>query len=87
MPSAPRYSIGTWDSEQQAYTPQTDDLNRWINVDWQGLLRALRELKNEWGEDPYRVRFADGSRDSDWRTLVERTDGKTLPEILEQWQR
>ncbi len=63
------YSIGTWDTESQSYTPQQGMRNPCINVPWTGLLAALRELRREHGYD------LDGS------VLVERTTtGKTTTE-------
>jgi len=81
------YSVGTWDTDVSGYTPQPEMRCPCINVTWRGLLNALRELRNEHGYDAGRVRFADGSRDSDWSVLVERTDGLTLDEILRNWER
>lgn len=87
MSTEPLYSVGTWDAEAQGYTPQPEMRNQCINVTWRGLLAALRELRREHGYEAYRVRWEDGSRDSDWSVLVERTDGLPLEDILRQWER
>lgn len=82
-----RYSIGTWDTNKQAYTPQPECRTPCINVDIHGLRRHLRELRDEHGYGADRVRFDDGTHDSDWSVLVERTDGESLDEILKTWER
>ena len=86
--SEARYSIGTWDTELQAYTPQAGCDSPCINVDIHGLRRHLRELRDEHGYAADRVRDADGTHDdNDWCVLVERTDGMTIAEILKVWER
>lgn len=85
--SEPLYSIGTWDTAAQGYTLQPEMRSPCINVDVRGLRAALTELRREHGYDAYRVRFDDGTRDSDWSVLVERTDGMPFGEILESWKR
>ena len=61
----PLYSIGTWDTDLQAYTPQVGT-EPCINVPWRRLLQVMRLLR----QDGY-------SHDSnDWSVLVERTDGQ-----------
>jgi hypothetical protein len=87
------YSIGTWDSELQAYTPQAGMRNPSINVPWRGMLAALRELRREHGYDASRGRFPmlpgqiEHERWSDWTVLVERTDGAPEAQILKRWER
>jgi hypothetical protein len=72
----PLYSIGTWDTEQQAYTPQAGLTVPCVNVPWRTLLEVLRQLKSM-GYSCHRFRDADGSHDeNDTYVLVERTDGK-----------
>ena len=72
------YSIGTWDTDLQAYTPQAGLSVPSANVQWHGLLAALRELRTM-GYSCHYVRAADGSHDcNDWSVLVERTDGKVM---------
>jgi hypothetical protein len=88
-----RYSVGTWNTEEQGYTPQLEMRNPCINVPLSGLLAALRELRNEHGYAADRGRFPLETGDitqqrySDWSVLVERTDGIPLEEILKQWSR
>ena len=74
----PLYSIGTWDTDLQAYTPQAGLTVPCLNVPWRILLEVLRQLRRmgyschrrrhwfcgEWSYD-----------DNDWSVLVERTDG------------
>ena len=71
----PLYSVGTWDSERQAYTPQDGLIARSFNVTWLELRLALRELRSL-GYGAWRKRTGEGEHDSDWTVLVERTDGK-----------
>ena len=88
MADKPLYSIGTWDTDAQAYTPQPETKTPCINVDIQGLRRHLRELRDEHGYTAHRFRDDDGGHsDNDWSVLVERTDGKSLEEILKDWER
>lgn len=83
-----RYSIGTWDTELQAYTPQAGCDSPCINVDIHGLRRHLRELRDEHSYTAHRVRGDEGTHDdNDWSVLVERTDGATMDEIMKGWVR
>lgn len=76
MMTEPLYSIGTWDTEEQAYTPQIGLTVPCINVPWRTLLQVLRELKRM-GYSCHRLRDPEGTHDSnDWAVLVERTDGE-----------
>jgi hypothetical protein len=80
------YSVGTWDPEAQAYTPQIG-VGPSINVDWRGLLRVMRNLRAA-GYSAHRTRDERGDHeDNDWTVLVERTDGLTDAEVLEDWKR
>lgn len=77
--TTPLYSIGTWDTDMQAYTPQIGVTVPCINVPLATMLEVLRQLRRlgyschrrrhwfcgEWSHD-----------DNDWSVLVERTDGK-----------
>lgn len=67
------YSVGTWDGEKQAYTPQEGLSVPSQNVPWTGLLAVLRELR-KMGYSCHRFRDPDGSHDTS--VLVERTDGR-----------
>lgn len=74
----PLYSVGTWDTDEQAYTPQAGLTVPSQNVPWLTLLQVLRELRRM-GYTAHRYRDADGGHeDNDWAVLVERTDGKPL---------
>jgi hypothetical protein len=80
--TAPLYSIGTWDTDLQAYTPQAGLTVPCLNVSWQIMLEVLRQLR-KMGYTCHRRRDAAGEHDdNDWSVLVERTDGND-PE----WQR
>ena len=73
--SEPLYTIGTWDMDEQAYTPQVGLTVPCINVPWRTLLQVLRELR-QLGYTAHRRRDANGDHDdNDWAVLVERTDG------------
>ena len=85
-----RYAIGTWDTEAQAYTPHP-------GCDWCGLTRrqlveAMRELR-ECGYTCHRVRERDehgqhtGEVESDVSVLIERVNGRTPEQVLQDWQR
>jgi hypothetical protein len=74
----PLYSVGTWDTESQAYTPQEGLTVPSQNVPLAGLLAVLRELKT-FGYSCHRYRDPDGGHDdNDTSVLVERTDGSPL---------
>jgi hypothetical protein len=84
-----RYSIGTWDGELQAYTPQCDCKTPWLNVDIHGLRAHLWELRRlPLGYSAHRIRDPDGDHwDNDTSVLVERTDGMSEREVFERWER
>lgn len=72
---APLYSIRTWDTDLQAYTPQVGLSVPSINVPWRTLLQVMRELRGMGYTAHYR-RDQDGAHDdNDFFVLVERTDG------------
>lgn len=74
----PLYSIATWDTDEQAYTPQAGLLAPSQNVSWRGLLAVLRELRTM-GYSCHYFRDTDGGHnDNDPAVLVERTDGREL---------
>jgi hypothetical protein len=84
---APLYSIGTWDTDTQAYTPQVGLTVPCLNVPWTTLLEVLRQLR-QMGYSADRRRDANGEHnDNDSSVLVERTDGMTESEIAERWKR
>ena len=85
--SKPLYSIGTWDTELQAYTPQAGLLGPSIGIDLWTLKARMTELRQMCYTVHYR-RDADGSHDdNDWAVLIERTDDLTETEVLESWKR
>lgn len=72
----PLYSIGTWDTDEQAYTPQAGLSVPSINVPLPTMRQVVRELRRM-GYSARRVRDSDGSHEhNDWSVLIERTDGK-----------
>lgn len=72
----PLYSIGTWDTDAQAYTPQAGLTVPCINVPLATMRQVVRELRSL-GYTCHRFRDADGSHeDNDWAVLIERTDGE-----------
>jgi hypothetical protein len=88
-----RYSVGTWDTDLQCFTPQEGVPA--FNLTLSGLRKSLRLLR-ECGYTAHRFRsvmvMSDGSEmidhgDNDFMVLVERTDGMTEAEILESWKR
>jgi hypothetical protein len=82
-----RYSIGTWDTDAQAYTPQEGLTVHCVNVPWRTLLQVMRELRLL-GYSAHRTRDSDGEHgDNDWSVLVERTNGMTEAEVLAGWKR
>jgi hypothetical protein len=85
--SQPLYSVGTWDTNEQAYTPQAGLSVPSFNIDLWTLKRALKELK-EFGYECHRIRSEDGEHeDNDFNVLVERTDGKSETDIMKGWER
>lgn len=74
----PLYSVGTWDGDEQAYTPQVGLTVQSQNVPLWGLCEVLRQLRRM-GYTCHRYRDADGSHDdNDTSVLVERTDGEIM---------
>jgi len=83
--NAPRYSVGTWDADEQAYTPQIG-VRCSLNCTLMELRQSLKELR-ALGYSAHRARDEHGEHYSDPVVLVERTDGKPEAEILEDWKR
>lgn len=82
------YSIGTWCTESQAYTPQAGLSAPCINVPLPTMRQVIRELRRQHGYGAYRQRDPDGGYDvNDPYVLVERTDGMSEAEVLEAWKR
>lgn len=74
--SEPLYSVGTWDSDLGAYTPQLGLTVPCINVPRKTLRAVLKELR-DMGYPCHRRRGPDGDYDdNDVMVLVERTDGR-----------
>ena len=83
----PLYSVGTWDIDKQAYTPQRGLTVPAFNMTWRQLVIAVRELR-KMGFEAHRRRDSDGSYDdNDPNVLIERTDGRYWKEIRRDWRR
>ena len=67
-----RYNVLTWDACAGQYTEQAGLSVPAVSVPWRGMLCALRELRTR-GYTCHRVRYPDGSIDSDPAVLVERS--------------
>ncbi len=81
------YSVGTWDTKKQAYTPQRGLSVPSFNITLGQLRVAMKELR-EMGYSCHRYRAADGTYDdNDWCVLIERTDGMHWKEIRKSWNR
>jgi hypothetical protein len=71
------YSVRTWDTDVQAYTPQEGLSLPWNGLTLWQLRQALQELRSM-GYSAERYRDPDGSHDdNDWTVLVERDDELT----------
>ena len=81
----PRYSVGTWDGDEQAYTPQIGVPA--FNLTVHELRQSMRMLVN-CGYSVHRRRDSYGSYDdNDTSVLIERTDGMTEAQIRRGWER
>ena len=81
------YSVGTWDTDAQAYTPQLGLSLPSFNINRGQLRQAMKELR-KMGYSVHRYRDSEGNHDeNDWCVLIERTDGKSPAEILNNWKR
>lgn len=79
------YSVGTWDPDEQAYTPLVEVPS--FNIALWDLRRAIKHLR-EIGYSAHRTRdHLGGHDDNDWAVLIERTDGKCSEEIMQEWKR
>lgn len=82
----PLYSIGTWDIEQQAYTPPVG-MENCVNITRSELKKRILALRGM-GYSVHRRRGVDGDYDdNDWAVLIERTDGRDEEEISKDWER
>lgn len=79
--STPLYSIGTWDTDLQSFTPQSDQESPWLNIDRVQLRTAMRELRDKGYQCHYQQ---DGDNDSS--VMIERTDGIPEEEVLRRWR-
>lgn len=85
--SEPLYSVGTWDTDRQAFTPQPGLSVPSFNIPLQQLRQAIRDLRTL-GYSAHRFRDADGSHeDNDAYVAIDRTDGKPWREIMKGWKR
>ncbi len=72
--ATPTYSVRTWDSDKQAYTPQVGLSLPWRGLSLWRLRQALCELRGM-GYSAHRFRDNDGDHcDNDYAVLVERDD-------------
>ena len=83
----PLYSVGTWCTERQAYSPQKGLAGPSLNITLPQLRQRLRELR-KLGYSAHRYREEDGTHDdNDWFVMIERTDGATPLSIRRGWRR
>jgi hypothetical protein len=85
----PLYSIGTWDTDEQAFRPHPNCPK--LNQTRAELVQSMRVLQ-QYGYTCHRygnkrTEEDGGLRDSDVSVLIERTDGKPESEILKGWER
>ncbi len=87
----PLYSIGTWDPELEAFTPQEGVPA--FNLTRAQLVSSMRQLQ-DCGYSCHRFRSRDETgaleewaSDSDPSVMINRTDGMPEYEILEMWKR
>ncbi len=81
------YSVGTWDTKKQAFTPQRGLSVPSFNITRGQLRQAMKELR-KLGYSVHRYRAADGTHDdNDPWVLIERTDGRYWKEIRKSWKR
>jgi hypothetical protein len=84
------YCIGTWDPDAEAFTPHCD--LPWYGLTRRELVEVMRALRDD-GYTCHRIRYRepDGTlsdeADSDVSVLIERTDGRTPEQVLEDWLR
>lgn len=81
------YSIGTWDNDREAYTPESGVPS--INLTRKQLVESIRLLRaTTWytchrkGNGTQDIRW-----DNDTSVLIERTDGKSEAQIMKEWER
>ena len=80
------YSIGTFDTNTQSFSPQESVPA--FNLTRNELVASMRMLQDRgYPCHRYGNSSTDDIRDSDWSVLIERTDGKSESEILKGWER
>jgi hypothetical protein len=83
----PLYSVGTWDTWKNRYTPQRGLTVPSFNISLAQLRVAIRELR-KMRYTAHRRRDEDGEHDdNDTAVLIERTDGAHWKEIMQGWKR
>lgn len=89
--SQPLYSIGTWDPELEAFTPQNGVPA--FNLTRKQLVASIRMLQ-DCGYTCHRFRerdengdLDDWAYDSDTFVMIQRTDGMSEEAILKEWKR
>lgn len=82
----PLYSVGTYDWNEHAYTPQEGAPNS-MNIPFRDLRPILHALRDMGYSAHRRGNIRDRSDDNDSNVLIERTDGKPESEILKGWKR
>lgn len=83
--TAPRYSIGTWDSDLQRYTPQIGVPS--IGLTRKQLVESMRMLQGM-GYSCHRTgNMSQVVRDSDPSVLIERSDDLSSTERMTNWER
>ena len=78
------YSVATWDTNRQAYTPQRGLTVPSFNITLTQLRQAVRDLRRL-GYPAHRLKHLDGCNDHD--VLIERTDGECWRSIMRRWRR
>ncbi len=85
--SEPLYSVGTWNTDLQRFSPQRGLTVPSFNITLHQLRQAMRDLKRL-GYSCHRFRDPDGEHeDNDPWVMVERTDGKHWKDIMREWSR
>jgi hypothetical protein len=81
------YSVGTWDTDEQAYTPQSGLSVPAFNITLRQLRQAIRELRGMGYTVHYRRDSDGGHQNNDYSVLIERPDGADETEIRKYWRR
>lgn len=79
------YSIGTWNPERSAFTPDSLSVPS-FNIARAQLVTAMRELR-QLGYTCHRKRSDGDYDDNDPSVIIERTDGKCWKDIRRGWNR